>query len=272
MKRKTRDAIIAADLDAVPVRIKKPDPQTLHENQLTLEEDGSIWRVIRSSISGAEVRCEFGKRKGDHYTISSSAAGHGFTAEDVLVQRIAESQVFRDTSRDENRCANCWPGESAVIEGVDRARDPGCPEHIVAERTERDARISRLVRREKITEKPEDIARVLQLRAEGKTYIQIGEEMSWADSRCYRIVKAAGLRGCDKREKKDACESEVVVQRVPADRPAPAHDSSRSGQPVLLEGAPAAPTAVDGGHRRAGAKPVHRLVHRSRRRASRTQK
>lgn len=211
-----RSRLIEVLPGGVPLlRKSKGAPRTAHlglleAGRLVRREDGSVWRVERVRPTAADVRCVRGRKVGDLEAVSPSAAGCRYTTEEDLEAERAAAVLSRALAHDETRCSNCWPRDPEVRDLCDnvvkktdgdyqelwalRGRDPNCADHRPSaaslERAERGAQ------KRKREEKPEDVARVLELRAAGLPFHKIEEQMGWPGrgGRSYKIVKAAASK------------------------------------------------------------------------------
>jgi hypothetical protein len=185
--------------EGVPVLRKappRPDPSVLHPGQYSRLPDGSVWEVEHVTSSSAEVRCvapgKLFRSRGERSTWSRSSVGHRLVSEDDANASARSAAEAKALDRDETRCPSCWPGEPGEVDGQDRGRDPRCPSHAVTE--EAVERAARGATRRRKEERPEDVTKVLALRAEGLAYHAISAAMGWTDdvrgSRAYRIVKS----------------------------------------------------------------------------------
>jgi len=162
-------------------------PDRLEVGRLVLREDASVWIVERVGPGCAEMRCLRGRRSGDVETTTTSASGFRYISEEDFESERAAAATARALERDESRCANCWNGDG-VVDGADRGRDPNCRAHKPSPEA-----LERAYGRRRRVETPEDVARVLELRGQGLSYMKIEDEMGWAThgSRAYKIVKDA---------------------------------------------------------------------------------
>lgn len=179
-------------IDGIEVRVKVKDQGRLQVGQY-VRNGRSIVLVESVNDTGARVRGVAGRGAGTVTTWSASSAGHTFLTKEEVEDEVRRAAEERALSQDEAACENCWPEfvPSEDVQDKDRmGRDPKCPKHIVAQ----EAVAKVISRRQHQTEKPEDIKRVLELRATGMAYHKIEKEMGWPDTkggRPYKIVKAS---------------------------------------------------------------------------------
>lgn len=186
----------------IEIREKVPStapPYQLAEGQLvrgTRLRD--VWRVERITPAGAYVRSVAGRSVGSTATWSSSSAGHKFVTEEELTAERAAAAAERAAAADENTCPNCWPqysdGERDELGAPREAmgRDPNCREHQVKDLP---TVSSSALRRRRTSETSETIAKVLELRAAGKTFKDAAAALGWdaehGPDRAYKIFHAA---------------------------------------------------------------------------------
>jgi len=178
--------VLESDEHGPLVVSRRRDPRVLHAGEHVSPDGGrTIWRVERVTQTAAEVRQVIG------------GAGATTWSRSSVVDRVSEAEVetrrkaqeaarsARAAERDEHRCWNCWTGEPKEVDGVDRGRDPNCRRHEVDQ-----TKLSPLFR-PAVKNTPEDTARVLQLRAAGRSLPSIVAEMGegWTYSRAHKVWK-----------------------------------------------------------------------------------
>lgn len=123
------------------VRPKTRPPGLLVLGDLVQEpEDGSVWRVERVSLTGANVLCVYGQRRGRRTQWTSSSAGMKLvSADDVQALAAAakekvEAAATRAELKTEAACPNCWPAFTEdIVRDEGMGRDGACPDHQVPE-------------------------------------------------------------------------------------------------------------------------------------------
>jgi len=184
-------------IGGVEIREKVQDSSKLRPGQYVRNGRGVVL-VESVNAAGARVRGVAGRGVGTVTTWSASSAGHAFLTKEEVEAEVRRAAEERALSQDEAACENCWPGFVAGedVEDKDRmGRDPKCPDHVVPEAAVT-AAVQAAVRRRKrgSSERPEDVARVLELRAGGMKFGDIEKAMGWPDqhgSRPWKICKAA---------------------------------------------------------------------------------
>jgi hypothetical protein len=202
----------------IEVRRKVRDTGKLQPGQY-VRNGRSVVLVESVNDAGARVRGVSGRGTGTVTTWSASAAGHTFlTKEEVEVEarRAAEE---RAASQDEAACENCWPtfqpGED--VQDKDRmGRDPHCTDHVAPEVAVDAARATVGSRKRGASETPEDVARVLALRASGMKFGDIEKAMGWPDrhgNRPWKICKSAPVGGPDGSKKSEPVMAKKVRRK-----------------------------------------------------------
>jgi len=175
-------------VNGIEIREKSHDISKLQVSQLVRGQGKSIWQVERVTAAGAYVRGVSGKGVGTTSCWSASSAGHRFVTAEELQAEILAVATEKAQAEDEEVCPNCWPGETDGREEL--GRDPSCSDHKVEAAVVAERLAKKRKRREEET--PEDVKRVLELRATGMAYHKIEKEMGWPDTkggRPYKIVK-----------------------------------------------------------------------------------
>lgn len=179
-------------MDGVMIRVKGAPKTLMPGEYFAGDPQGPLteaWKVDYVTAAAATVECVFGRGKGRRIQVATSRVGHRFLTQEEVDQAEEIWATETATLEDEHCCPNCWPGEKGQAAW---GRDPQCPDHQPSAEAIRQTRHGK--RRARVEEKPEDIEKVLALRAEGMTYAKIAKEMGWDDAkgmRPYRIVKKA---------------------------------------------------------------------------------